>query len=91
MLVATWVLAIATAILALSVPVAWFTWLSGRRRDREQQQRELEAETRAGIIKEASEKFVSRETASSVTAVAVIVAAVSGLIWLDGRKPKAKP
>ena len=32
MLIATWILAIATLVLALSVPVAWFTWLSARRR-----------------------------------------------------------
>ena len=88
MLVATWVLAVATAVLALSVPVAWFTWAASRRRDREQQQREREDRARADLIKEVSEKFVSKDTVNGVTAVAVIGAVVGGLVWLDGRKPK---
>jgi hypothetical protein len=88
MLVAAWILAVATAILALSVPVAWFTWLSVRRQDRERQQREREEKARADFIKDASEKFVSRDTASSVLAVTIIGAIIGGLVWLDGRKPK---
>lgn len=62
--VATWILAVATAVLALSVPVAWFTWISGRKRDREQQQREREDKDRADLLKAASENFVSKDTAT---------------------------
>jgi uncharacterized membrane protein YbhN (UPF0104 family) len=88
MLVPTWILAIATAILALSVPVAWFTWWTGRRRDKEQQQREREDKARADLIREAGEKFVSKDTAGGVMAVGVIAAVLFVAGWLDARKPK---
>ena len=60
MLVATWVLAVATAILALSGPVALFAWLSARRQDRERRQREHEEEARERILKTARDEFVRR-------------------------------
>jgi hypothetical protein len=54
MLVAAWVTAIATSVLALGVPIALATWLYTRRRDlqwaedkREQQRRERDQEQRA--------------------------------------------
>lgn len=89
MLVATWVLAVATAILALSVPVAWITWLSGRRRDREQHQREQATEARAGILKEASDKYVSKDAATGAGVLGLLVAIIAFFSWLEGRKPKA--
>lgn len=88
MLAATWVLAIATAVLALAVPVAWFTWWTGRKRDKQQEQREREDKARADLIKEAGEKFVSKDTASGVVAVGIIAAVLCVVGWLDARKPK---
>ncbi len=86
MLIATWVLAGATAALALSVPVAWVTWLSSRRQGRKQQQREREDKFRADILQEASGKFVPQGT--------VILVAICGALgfaaWREGRqKPEA--
>lgn len=67
MLVATWVLAIATAVLALSGPVALFAWLSARKQDRERRERERQDKERADLLKDVSEKFVSKETVTAVT------------------------
>ena len=103
MLVATWILAVATAILALSGPVALFAWLSARRQDRERQQRqrELEAEgrilqsarqefaTMEGIRKEFVSKDGARSTAGGYTALATIVGFIGYLMWRDEKKPGA--
>jgi flagellar basal body-associated protein FliL len=89
MLIATWILAIATAILALSGPVALFAWLSARKQDKERRQRERDDEAREQMLKQVKEKFVSRDTANSVAAVSVIAAVLGMLAWFDSRKPKA--
>lgn len=89
MLIATWVLASATMVLALSVPVAWFTWLAGRRRDREQAARERETEARANLIKEVSEKFVSKDTVTGVAVLAFITGIIGVGSWFESRKAKS--
>jgi hypothetical protein len=60
MLVATWILAIASAILAISGPVALFAWLSARRQDRDRRQREHDEEARERILKSARDEFVPK-------------------------------
>jgi hypothetical protein len=89
MLIATWILAIATAVLALSGPVALFAWLSARRQDRERRQREHDEEARARLLDEISGKYVSRDAASSVGVLGGLLTVLGILAWLDSRKPKA--
>jgi hypothetical protein len=86
MLVATWVLAVATAILALSGPVALFAWLSARRQDRERRQREHEEEARERILKTARDEFVPKGWVSGGAFLGVIAAILALLSWLDGKK-----
>jgi hypothetical protein len=64
MLIATWILAIATAVLALSGPVALFAWLTARRQDKERRQREREQEARDGVLRDAAERFMTKADAS---------------------------
>ena len=103
MLVAAWVLAIATAVLALSVPVAWFTWLSVRRQDRERQQRARDQEAEDRIMQRARQEFptmegirkefVSKEGARSTVSLYALLAGImaTGLVgaWVmrRGEKP----
>lgn len=103
MLVATWIIAVTTAILALSVPVAWFTWLSVRRQDRERQQREREREmesrilgsarlefaTMEGIRKEFVSKDGARSTAGGYTALAALAGFIGYLMWREEKRPRA--
>jgi hypothetical protein len=88
MLVATWIGAIAAAVLALSVPVAWFTWLSARRQDRERRERERQDKERADLLKDVSQKFVSKDTFAGLGVLAGLVAILGIAGWLDARKPK---
>ena len=92
MLVATWVLAIATAILALSGPVAVFVYLNTRKQDRERRQREREDEMRKGILKDAADQakgeFVSQTAAAKVTAVVTVVGVLGFVAWSDRRNGK---
>jgi len=103
MLAAAWILAVATAILALSGPVALFAWLSARRQDgeRRQREREREAESRTlqsarlefatveGIRKEFVTKDGARSTAGGWVGLAVAVAALGFLAWRSEKNPGA--
>jgi len=81
MLVATWVLAIATAILALSGPVALFQWRSNQKLGRERHQQEHEDALKNSILRSAEEsakdKYVPRTWGGGV-----LVACLLGLlVW----------
>lgn len=103
MLVATWVLAIATAVLALSGPVALFAWLSARKQDQERRRREQEQERENRILQSARlefatmegvrKEFVSKEGARSTVggwaAFAAILAGIGFLAWRGEKKPGA--
>jgi len=82
-IVALWITAIATSILALSGPVALLAWLSTRRTDRERRQREREDQAEDRIIRKARDEFLSKSTAGGVAALAVITAVIAGLSWAE--------
>jgi len=86
MLIATWILAIATLVLALSVPVAWFTWLSARRQDRDRRQREHETEAREQLLRDVKDKYVTRDSVSGAAVLGGILAVLGGLAWLDRKR-----
>lgn len=85
-LVATWILAIATAILALSGPVALFAWLSARRQDRERRQRERDEEARAGILKSARDEFVPKTWVGGGLVLSVIGFLLAWGAWSERKK-----
>lgn len=85
MLVATWVLAIATSVLALSGPVALFAWLGARRRDREQAQRDRDTQAAGEILRTARGEFLSKSSAGAYTFVLSAAAFIGWLIWSDQR------
>lgn len=103
MLVATWILAIATAILALSGPVALFAWLSARRQDRDRRQREREQEAEGRILQSARQEFATmegirkefvskdgaRSAAGGWAAFTAIIAGIAFLAWRGEKKPDA--
>lgn len=76
MLAATWVLAAATTVLALSVPVAWFTWLGSRRQDREEA-------FRKSIMDDVSKKFTPKDAIIG----GGVVLGLLGLLLFAERKP----
>lgn len=84
---AAWVTAGATVALALSVPVAWFTWLNVRRQDRQRAQQEREEEARRQVLEDASKKFVSKESAQSLAAVAILGGILGAVAWFGREKP----
>ena len=92
MLLATWVLAIATAILALSGPVALSQWRRTReqenlrdQREQERRKREHEENLKNGILKTADEnataKFIPRDWVSRAAPPVVVVSLVGLLLW----------
>ncbi len=86
MLIATWILAMATLVLALSVPIAWFTWLSARRQDRERRQRERETEAREQLLRDVKEKYVTRDGVTGAAVLGGVLAVLGGLAWLDRKR-----
>jgi hypothetical protein len=89
MLIATWIIAIGTAILAVSGPVALLAWLSARKQDRERRQRERDEEARERLLQEVKNKYVSRESVAAVSVLGGIVGVIGVLSWLDGKRPKS--
>lgn len=88
MLIAAWILAVSTAVLAVGGPVAYLQWRADRRRERERLQLEAAQRERDGFLKDASDRFVSKDSVKSTTTVGVIGLVIGFLLWLDGRKPK---
>jgi hypothetical protein len=60
-LAATWILAGATSLLALSGPVALFAWLNARRADRDRRQLEREEQAAERILELARKEFAPRD------------------------------
>jgi hypothetical protein len=86
MLVATWILAVATALLALSGPVALFAWLGARQQDRERRQREREDEIKNQVLRTAREEFTSKNTLQGTVALGAIAVVIGWGIWNDRKK-----
>lgn len=86
MLVATWVLAVATSILAFSGPVALFAWLTARRSDRAQRKQEQDAQMEERIIKRAKDEFAPKSWATDTAAWAVAGLALLALIGWGNRQ-----
>jgi hypothetical protein len=83
----TWILAIATSILAISGPIALFAWLSARRQDRERrqqdrerQQQQRDEEARERILKSARDEFVPKGWLGVGAVLGIVVAAIA---WSD--------
>ena len=81
MLVATWVLAIATAILALSGPIALTEWRNARKRDRE-------SEMEKRIMQSAKDTFVSKGAAAGIMVIAGVLCLFAWSAWEDRRNGK---
>jgi hypothetical protein len=64
MLIATWILAVSTGILAIGGPIAFLTWWRDRAADRERRQREREQEARDRVLRDASDRFMTKADAS---------------------------
>lgn len=83
MLTATWVLAIATALLALSSFVGIITWREGRRREREDQQVNK-------ILESARKEFVSTEAMGKVFGIAILAGLIGLVVWSEKKEAPGK-
>jgi hypothetical protein len=83
MLVATWVLAASTLVLAISGPIALLTWLNVRRADRERRERERASEAQQRMIDEARKEFVSKNTLIGSIVLAAIAAVIGLASWSE--------
>lgn len=91
MLIATWILAGSTLVLAIGGPIAFLSWWKDRAEDRERRNRDRmlrDAADRFITKADAGEKFVAREdagqkfaTKDSVILVVLAVAAAGALAW----------
>lgn len=89
MIAATWVLAVATSILAVSGPIALFAWISARRADREQRKRDQQVRMEDRIIKRAKEEFAPRSWGTDLAGWGVLGLAVVALIgWANRATPQ---
>lgn len=86
MLVATWILAIASAILAISGPVALFAWLSARSQDRERRQRERDEEARERVLKSARDEFVPKSWLGGGAVLGALALLIAWGSWTDRQK-----
>jgi type II secretory pathway pseudopilin PulG len=96
MLVALWITAIATAILAISGPVALAVWITSRRADRERRQRERDEQAAERILrnardelKSATDELVPKSWLAGITIVAVIGTLIGWSSWTE-RKEAAR-
>jgi hypothetical protein len=92
MLGATWVLAGATVVLALTVPFALATWIHSRKQDTEDARRNqfLEAARKEFVSHDQALELAGRKFVSQDQVVGgLIVAAIIGIIiWASHDKPK---
>lgn len=91
MLVATWILAIATGILAISGPVALVAWLGARREDRDRRERERQDEERDRIIKMARDEFVPKTWVAGTVVFGVLAILIGWSDWNERRHKKQLP
>jgi hypothetical protein len=80
MLIAAWILAIATSILAVSGPLVW---LSRRRADRDQREREREEEARDRILSSARNEFVPKNWVGGGLVAATLAALMAWSSWTE--------
>jgi hypothetical protein len=85
--VATWVLAVATSLLALSGPVAVIVWMNARKQDRERRQREHETETEERLLAKVRSEYVSKSSTAGAAVLGVLAAVAAIAMWSD-RKQK---
>jgi hypothetical protein len=76
MLIATWVLAVATSLGAMTGLVAVVTWRDNKRRERETQQADK-------WLDQARKEFAAKESVDNRTAVLVIGAVLAGMALWD--------
>jgi hypothetical protein len=86
MIVPTWILAVATSILALSGPVALFAWLGARRSDRERRQREERDQSGERILERARGEFAPKSWATGTAFWGVAAVIVALLAWATREK-----
>ena len=98
MLIATWILAVSTAVLAVSGPIALLTWWKSQAEDRERRRREREQENRDQVLRDAADRFLSKadagekfvakdDTARTVAFLAVVAMVVGAVAWFGRDKP----
>jgi hypothetical protein len=78
MLVATWILAVATALLAVSGPIALLVWLNARRADRER-----EDESRDRILRSVRDEFVPKTWVGGTVVFAILGCLLAWSSWSD--------
>jgi hypothetical protein len=87
MLVAIWITAGATALLALTSLVAVLTWRENRRRARELEQRDRDEQQRERALEAARKEFATKEDIgglkSNLIGVGVIGGVIAVLVVLD--------
>jgi hypothetical protein len=89
MLIATWILAISTAVLAIGGPITYMSWRNERKQERRRHELEQEQEARDQILKSARDEFVPKSWVSGVAAIGAIIGVLGALSWFDGKRPKS--
>lgn len=90
MTVPTWVLAVATSILAISGPVTLLAWLSARRSDRATRRLNQDAQMEERILQRAKDEFAPRRWATDAGGWAVLVLALIALIGWGNRQSSGR-
>ena len=75
-LIATWVLAVATAILALSVPVVYWSWLGDQRERSIKAQREREEKHDERLLERARKEFMPKSWLPGVVVAGLLTVAL---------------
>jgi hypothetical protein len=83
MLIAAWILAIATSILAVSGSETFLAWLSSRRADRDRRDREREEEARDRILKNARDEFVPKSWVRGALVATVLAGLMAWRSWTE--------
>lgn len=86
MLIAAWILAIATTVLAVSGPVALLVWLSGRRACRDRRKWEHEEEARDRILNSARSEFVPKSWVGGGLVAATLAALMAWISWTERKE-----
>lgn len=85
MLLAAWVLAIATSIIAMAGLVAIPTWLYSRRDDRERRRKEQADSLRSGMLQEVKDHYVPRDWLTPVGIAVAFVLLLAYGTWQQAR------
>jgi hypothetical protein len=90
MLIAAWILAVATAVLAISGPVALAVWIGARRADAERRQREHEADAADRILQRVKGEYVPKGWVGFGVFVAGIGTLFAIASWSEKRDAERK-